>query len=54
MRELLLRNEKVVNGWIAEAKAMTAEINEGREQLRANTKAVLSVLGRLEGSGGTA
>jgi hypothetical protein len=54
IREILLRNEKVVNRQIAEIAAMTAEINEGRKQLRANTKAVLSVLDRLEGAGGAA
>jgi hypothetical protein len=46
-RELLLRNEKVY-------KAVIAEVEEGRRQIQANTKAVLSVLDRLEGSGGVA
>jgi hypothetical protein len=46
-REILLRNERVYTSLIA-------QIEEGREQIRANTKAVLSVLDRLEGSGGTA
>lgn len=46
-RELLLRNEKVY-------KAVIAEVEEGRKQIQANTKAVLSVLDRLEGSGGVA
>jgi hypothetical protein len=46
-RELLLRNEKVYKGLIA-------EIEEGRKQIQANTKAVLSVLDRLEGTGGAA
>ena len=46
-REILLRNEKVY-------KAVIAEIEEGRKQIQANTKAVLSVLDRLEGSGGVA
>jgi hypothetical protein len=44
-REILLRNEKVY-------KAVIAEMEEGRKQIQANTKAVLSVLDRLEGSGG--
>lgn len=46
-REILLRNEKVY-------KAVIAEVEEGRKQIQANTKAVLSVLDRLEGSGGVA
>jgi hypothetical protein len=46
-REILLRNEKVY-------KAVIAEVEEGRKQIHANTKAVLSVLGRLEGSSGAA
>jgi len=46
-REILLRNEKVY-------KAVIAELEEGRKQLRANTKAVLSVLDRLNGSDGLA
>jgi hypothetical protein len=46
-REILLRNEKVYT-------AVIAEIQDMREQVQANTKAVLSVLDRLEGSGGVA
>ncbi len=46
-REILLRNEKVYT-------AVIAEIQDMREQVQANTKAVLSVLDRLEGSGGAA
>jgi ATP-dependent Zn protease len=46
-REILLRNEKVY-------KAVIAEVEEGRKQIQANTKAVLSVLDRLEGSSGAA
>jgi hypothetical protein len=46
-REILLRNEKVY-------KAVIAEVEEGRRQIQANTKAVLSVLDRLEGPGGAA
>jgi len=46
-REILLRNEKVY-------KAVIAEMEEGRKQIQANTKAVLSVLDRLEGPGGLA
>jgi hypothetical protein len=46
-REILLRNEKVY-------KAVIAEVEEGRRQIQANTKAVLSVLDRLEGAGGAA
>ena len=40
-REILLRNEKVY-------KAVIAEVEEGRKQLQANTRAVLSVLDRLD------
>jgi hypothetical protein len=46
-REMLLRNEKVY-------KAVIAEVEEGRKQIAANTRAVLSVLDRLENSGGAA
>ncbi len=46
-REILLRNEKVYT-------AVIAEIQDMREQVQANTKAVLSVLDRLEGTGGAA
>ncbi len=46
-REMLLRNEKVY-------KAVIAEAEEGRKQIAANTQAVLSVLDRLNGSGGAA
>jgi hypothetical protein len=42
-REILLRNEKVYTSAIA-------EMEEGRKQIQANTKAVLSVLDRLNGS----
>jgi hypothetical protein len=46
-REILLRNEKVYT-------AMIAQLEENTEQTRANTRAVLSVLDRLESSGGAA
>ncbi len=46
-REILLRNEKVYTRVIA-------EMEEGRKQIQANTRAVLSVLDRLESSGGPA
>jgi hypothetical protein len=46
-REILLRNEKVYTTAIA-------EMEEGRKQIRANTKAVLSVLDRLNGTDGLA
>ncbi len=42
-REILLRNEKVYTSLIA-------QVEEGTEQIRANTRAVLSVLDRLNGS----
>jgi hypothetical protein len=44
-REILLRNEKVYT-------AMIAQLEENTEQTRANTKAVLSLLDRFNGSGG--
>jgi hypothetical protein len=44
-REILLRNEKVYTKLIA-------EIEEGREQIRANTKAVLRLLDRFDEPGG--
>jgi len=40
-REILLRNEKVY-------KAVIAEMEEGRKQIQANTRAVLSMLDRLD------
>jgi vacuolar-type H+-ATPase subunit I/STV1 len=40
-REILLRNEKVYTN-------VLVQLEEGREQLRANTQAVLSVLDRLD------
>jgi len=46
-REILLRNEKVYT-------AMIAQLEENTEQMRANTKAVLSPLDRFNGSGGLA
>jgi hypothetical protein len=46
-REILLRNEKVYTSVIA-------QLEENTEQTRANTKAVLSMLDRLNGSGGVA
>ena len=42
-REILLRNEKVFTSLIA-------QLEENTEQIRANTRAVLSVLDRLNGS----
>jgi ATPase subunit of ABC transporter with duplicated ATPase domains len=42
-REILLRNEKVYTSLIA-------QVEENTEQIRANTRAVLSVLDRLNGS----
>ena len=44
-REILLRNEKVYTKLIA-------EIEEGREQIRANTQAVLRLLDRFDEPGG--
>lgn len=46
-REILLRNEKVYT-------TVIAEMEEGRKQIQANTRAVLSVLDRLNGSDGLA
>jgi hypothetical protein len=42
-REILLRNEKVYTSVIA-------EMEEGRKQIRANTRAVLSMLDRFNGT----
>jgi hypothetical protein len=42
-REILLRNEKVYTSVIA-------EMEEGRKQIQANTRAVLSMLDRFNGS----
>lgn len=49
MREILLRNEKVYTAVIAEAERGRKQLEEGTEQIRANTKAVLSVLDRFNG-----
>ncbi|HWM63295.1 MAG TPA: hypothetical protein VNP96_04810 [Solirubrobacterales bacterium] len=49
-REILLRNEKVYTAVIAEMEKQGRQIEEGRRQLQANTKAVLSVLDRMNGS----
>jgi hypothetical protein len=46
-REILLRNEKVYT-------AMIVQLEENTEQIRANTKAVLSLLDRFNGSDGLA
>ena len=46
-REILLRNEKVYT-------SMIAQLEENTAQVRANTKAVLSMLDRFNGSGGVA
>ncbi|MGC1165191.1 MAG: hypothetical protein WA862_03705 [Solirubrobacterales bacterium] len=46
-REILLRNEKVYT-------AVIAQLEENTEQIRANTKAVLSLLDRFNGSDGLA
>jgi len=46
-REILLRNEKVYT-------SMIAQLEENTAQTRANTKAVLSMLDRFNGSGGIA
>jgi hypothetical protein len=42
-REILLRNEKVY-------MSLIAQVEENTEQIRANTRAVLSVLDRFNGS----
>jgi hypothetical protein len=54
VREITLRNEKVWQAVTAELREMKNELHDMREQTQANTKAVLAVLDRLEGSGGTA
>ena len=46
-REILLRNEKVYT-------SMIVQLEENTEQTRANTRAVLSMLDRLDGPGGIA
>jgi RNA polymerase-binding transcription factor DksA len=48
-REILLRNEKVYTALIAQIEEGREEIRANTEQVRANTQAVLSVLDRLEG-----
>jgi hypothetical protein len=52
-REILLRNEKVYTAVIAEMEEGRKQLEEGRKQIEANTKAVLSVLDRLNGGWGS-
>lgn len=52
IREITLRNEKVWQAVVGELHEMRDEIRDMRELTQANTKAVLAVLDRLEGSGG--
>lgn len=52
IREITLRNEKVWQAVVGELHEMKDEIRDTRELTQANTKAVLAVLDRLEGSGG--
>ncbi len=47
-REILLRNEKVYKSVIAEMEKSTKQLEEGTKQIQANTRAVLSVLDRLD------
>lgn len=54
IREITLRNEKVWQAVVGELHEMRDEIRDMRELTQANTKAVLAVLDRLEGSGGQA
>lgn len=54
IREITLRNEKVWKAVVGELHQMRDEMRDMREQTQANTKAVLAVLDRLEGSGGQA
>jgi hypothetical protein len=54
VREITLRNEKVWQAVTAELREMKNELRDMRGQTQANTKAVLAVLDRLEGSDGTA
>jgi predicted transcriptional regulator len=54
VREITLRNEKVWQAVTAELREMKNELHDMRGQTQANTKAVLAVLDRLEGSDGTA
>jgi hypothetical protein len=51
-REILLRNEKVHTGVLAELEEGRKQIEEGRKQIAADTRAVLSVLDRFEGGAG--
>ncbi|HEY5708666.1 MAG TPA: hypothetical protein VIS51_04665 [Solirubrobacterales bacterium] len=47
-REILLRNEKVYTTVIAEMEESRKQLAEGTKQIQANTRAVLSVLDRLD------
>lgn len=50
-REILLRNEKVYTAAIAELEEGRRQLAENTGQVEANTKAVLAMLDRLNGSG---
>jgi hypothetical protein len=47
-REILLRNEKVYTAVIVEMEEGRKQLAEGTKQIQANTRAVLSVLDRLD------
>ncbi|HEY7950803.1 MAG TPA: hypothetical protein VID51_08220 [Solirubrobacterales bacterium] len=47
-REILLRNEKVYKAVIVEMEKGAKQLEEGTKQIQANTRAVLSVLDRLD------
>lgn len=54
-REILLRNEKVYTGVIARLEEMGEEIRSNTEETRAQTRALMRVLDRLDRlDGGTA
>jgi hypothetical protein len=50
MRELLLRFERSMDGVVKALEAQTAELAEGRDQLRASTAATWAMVDEIRGT----
>lgn len=53
-REILLRNEKVYTSAIAQLEKNTAKVHESTEETRAQTRALMRLIDRMDESGGAA
>jgi hypothetical protein len=53
-REILLRNERVYTSVIAQLEKNTARVHESTEETRAQTRALMTLIDRMDGSGGAA